>query len=330
MSAGSHPHVDSTSHSIWRVFVRGAILAVFLVRPVGAITINGFAVDDTAVPVEHLVRAAPAKDSISSIDEPNWILASECDYLEEEDELLSVTIDGDTRAYPLRVLVWHEIVNDVFGERPIAITYSALTGSGVAFDAGENADGSPRKFGVSGVLYNSGLLMYDRASESLWSQLKFMGISKDFVEEPLTPVAIRRLTWANWKKTFPDGRVLSSETGFDNDYASEWPYGNYANEKETIFPFDINPDRNEFGTKERMIGMAEGWAARAWPLEKVKAKGQLFDALGARPIQIIYQEDTNEVLITDITNGEQVAAVSVYWFAWQAFYPDSSVWQPLN
>ncbi len=124
--------------------------------------------------------------------------------------------------------------------------------------------------------------------------------------------------------------MLSSETGFDNDYASEWPYGNYANEKETIFPFDINPDRNEFGTKERMIGMAEGWAARAWPLEKVKAKGQLFDALGARPIQIIYQEDTNEVLITDITNGEQVAAVSVYWFAWQAFYPDSSVWQPLN
>jgi hypothetical protein len=172
--------------------------------------------------------------------------------------------------------------------------------------------------------------MYDRASESLWSQLKFMGISKDFVEEPLTPVAIRRLTWANWKKTFPDGRVLSSETGFDNDYASEWPYGNYANEKETIFPFDINPDRNEFGTKERMIGMAEGWAARAWPLEKVKAKGQLFDALGARPIQIIYQEDTNEVLITDITNGEQVAAVSVYWFAWQAFYPETELVKKLR
>ncbi len=70
------------------------------------------------------------------------------------------------------------------------------------------------------------------------------------------------MTWENWEKTFPDGRMLSIETGFENDYMSERPYGDYANKKETIFPFDINPDRNEFGTKERMIGMSEGWAAR--------------------------------------------------------------------
>lgn len=138
------------------------------------------------------------------------------------------------------------------------------------------------------------------------------------------------MTWGNWKKTFPKGQVLSEDTGFENDYQVEWPYGEYANEKETIFPFDINPDRNEFGTKDRMIGMVEGWAARAWPLERIKEKGQLFDALGARPIQIVYKKDTDEVLVTDITNGEQLAAVSVYWFAWQAFYPDSSLWIPLK
>ncbi len=165
-----------------RILICSTIVAVFFVRPLGAITINGFAVDDTAVPVEHLVRAAPAKDSISSIDEPQWIEGSECEYLQDEDEVLSVTIDGDTRAYPLRILVWHEIVNDMFGDQPVAITYSALTGSGLAFDAGENPDGTPRKLGVSGVLYNSGLLMYDRATESLWSQVKFMRISKDFLE----------------------------------------------------------------------------------------------------------------------------------------------------
>lgn len=313
-----------------RILICSVMVAALFVRPLGAITINGFAVDDTAVPLEHLVRAQEAKDSISSIDEPKWVSVSDCGYLLDEDEVLSVTIDGETRAYPLRILVWHEIVNDTFGEQGVAITYCALTGSGVAFEAGENPDGTQRSFGGSGVLYNSGLLMYDRATESLWSQHKLMGISKDFLEEPLTHLATRRMTWENWKKTFPKGQVLSEDTGFENDYQVEWPYGEYANEKETIFPFDINPDRNEFGTKDRMIGIVEGWAARAWPLERIKEKGQLFDALGARPIQIVYKKDTDEVLVTDITNGEQLAAVSVYWFAWQAFYPDSSLWIPLK
>ncbi len=295
-----------------------------------AITINGFLVEDTAVPVEHLVRAAPAKDSIKSLDAPGFVAASACDFLGDDDELFSITIDGVTRAYPLRVLVWHEVVNDRIGDQPVVVTYSALTGSGVAFDPGENADGTPREFGVSGVLYNSCLLFYDRASESLWSQLKMMGISKDFVEEPLVQLPTRRMTWAAWRREFPQGEVLSIETGMDNDYRGEWPYGDYANQKETIFPFDISPDRNEFGTKERMIGMVEGWAARAWPLETLKKRQQLFDAIGARPIQVTYDEKTDTVVITDITNGQELPHVSVYWFAWQAFYPDSSVWRPLR
>lgn len=295
-----------------------------------AITINGFLVDDTSVPVEHLVRAAPAKDSIISLDEPVWIAGSQCEYLQDDDVVLSVTVGDETRAYPLRIMVWHEIVNDTIGDQAVALTYCALTGSGMAFDPGTNSDGSRREFGVSGLLYNSCLLMYDRDTESLWSQLKFMGISKEFLEEPLKPLATRRLTWAAWKSEYPTGKVLSVETGFENDYLGEWPYGDYADQKETIFPFDISPDRNEFGTKDRMIAIAEGWAARAWPFEKVKEKRQLFDAIGARPIQVTYKPETDDVVITDITNGEPLAAISVYWFAWQAFYPDSSVWRPLN
>lgn len=311
-------------------FLGGILSLAGFGLPVSAITINGFAVDDTAVPVEHLVRAAPAKDSISSIDDPQWVATADCEYLENEDEVLSVTVGEETRAYPLRILVWHEIVNDTFGDQAIAVTYSALTGSGLAFESGENADGTSRKFGVSGVLYNSGLLMYDRDTESLWSQLKFMGISKDYLEEPLKPIATRRMTWAAWKKTFPEGNVLSIETGFDNDYMSEWPYGDYAAQKETIFPFDISPDRDEFGTKVRMIAMAEGWAARAWPYEKIKEKGQMFDSLGATPIQVTFDEKTQDVVITDIISGKLLPAVSVYWFAWQAFYPETSVWRPIN
>jgi len=295
-----------------------------------AITINGFAVDDTAVPVEHLVRAAPAKDSINSIDSPIMIGAASVDFMQPEDELISITIDGMTHAFPLRILVWHEVVNTKIAEQPVVLTYSALTGSAVAFEPGTNSRGEPRSFGVSGVLYNSGLLFYDRETESLWSQLKMMGVSKDFVEEPLVQVPSRRMTWEAWQDAYPAGLVLSVDTGFDNDYLGEWPYGDYAEQKETIFPFDISADRNEFTTKERMIGMVEGWATRAWPLEELKKRGQLFDAIGARPIQVAYNESTGDVLVTDITNGEALPHVSVYWFAWQAFYPDSSVWRPLR
>lgn len=298
--------------------------------PSWGITINGFAVDDTAVPVEHFVRAAPAKDSISSIDSPIMVAADSVDFMEPTDEIISITVDGITHGFPLRVIVWHEIVNTKVGEQPVVLTYSALTGSAVAFDPGTNSAGEPRSFGVSGVLYNSGLLFYDRETESLWSQLKMMGVSKDFVEEPLEQITSRRMTWETWLKTYPAGLVLSIDTGFENDYMGEWPYGDYADQKETIFPFDISPDRNEFGTKERMIGMVEGWATRAWPLEALKERGQLFDALGARPIQVTYNESTDDVVITDITNGEALPHVSVYWFAWQAFYPDSSVWRPLR
>lgn len=313
-----------------KFWLAGVGCAAFLATPGYGITINGFEVDDTAVPVEHLVRAAPAKDSINSIDDPVFVAAAECDFLKPDDELFSITIEGVTRAYPLRVLVWHEIVNDQIGDQPVAVTYSALTGSGVAFDPGQNADGTPREFGVSGVLYNSGLLLYDRATESLWSQLKMMGISKDFVEEPLEQIATRRMTWKAWQQLFPKGEVLSIATGMANDYMGDWPYGDYADQKETIFPFDISPDRNEFETKDRKIGMVEGWAARAWPLELLKERKQLFDAIGARPIQVTYHEKTGDVVVTDITNGKEVPHVSVFWFAWQAFYPDSSVWRPLR
>lgn len=321
------PFGAAVSSSVWTL---AALIVGGFATTGHAITINGFLVDDTAVPVEHLVRAAPAKDSINSIDSPTFVAADEVDFLTDEDEVFSVTVEGTTRAYPLRVLVWHEVVNDRFGDQPVAMTYCALTGSGVAFDPGENADGTPREFGVSGVLYNSCLLFYDRATESLWSQLKMMGVSKDFVEEPLAQIPTRRMTWAAWREAFPDGEVLTIDTGMENDYMGEWPYGDYADQKETIFPFDISPDRNEFETKERMIAMVEGWAARAWPLEALKKRGQMFDAIGARPIQVTYNEKTDDVVITDITTGKEVPHVSVFWFAWQAFYPDSSVWRPLR
>ncbi len=127
------------------------VLPVFL----SAITINGFVVDDTAVPVEHLVRAAPAKDSINSINDPNWVSLTDCDFLETDDELISITIGEETRAYPLRILVWHEIVNDTFGEQAVALTHSALTGSAVAFNRAK----TPMELGANSAFQDSSTIV---------------------------------------------------------------------------------------------------------------------------------------------------------------------------
>lgn len=303
-------------------------LSVFIASAEAEFSINGFKLDDCTVPAEHIVRAAPAKDSIHALDETKWTTAAENTLLADGDEVLSVTLGGETRAYPLKILVWHEVVNDRVGDTPLVVTYCALTGSAMAFDPGANADGTTRTFGVSGLLYNSGLLMYDRATESLWSQLMMTGISHAAMDVELKPLASRRLKWSSWKQEYPAGKVLSVETGYDNDYGGEWPYGTYSKDEAAMFPFDIN--RDEFATKDRMIAISERGAQRAWPLATIKRKKQVFDAIGSRPVNVVYNEKTDDVTVTDISTGEPQPAVSVYWFAWQACYPDTSVWQPLK
>lgn len=318
-----------TRHQSGRLFALMAVLVLGAGSPIRAVTINGFEVSDTSVPAVHIVRAAPARDSIAAIDEPRWDEAAAATWLKDEDEVLSLTFEGETRAYPLRILVWHEVVNDRIGERTFVVTYSALSGSAMAFESGRNPDGSPRRFGVSGLLYNSNLLMFDRATESLWSQLRMAGVSGATKDEQLIPLPLRRMTWAGWKAKFPQGRVLAVATGSEIDYTSEdWPYGDYARQKETLFPFDIH--RDDLGTKERVIGLREGDSQRCWPLERMRKRGQLYDAIGSRPINVVYDATTGDVVVSDLTTGEVLPVVSVFWFAWQAFYPDTSLWLPLR
>ncbi len=307
------------------VLAAGWLLAAV---PMSAATINGFDIDARSVPAEHMVRAAPAKDSIPALMAPKWIDPAAGSFMQDSDEVLSVTIGAETRAYPLRILVWHEVVNDRIGDTPVVVTYSALSGSGLAFAPGTNPDGTPRTFGVSGLLYNSCLVMYDHATESLWSQLRMSSIAGPANEQMLQPLATRRMTWAAWKAAFPTGKVLSTETGRDADYLGEWPYGDYAQDRATIFPFDVN--RNEFGTKERIIGFRGSSSERAWPLEKLKEKGQMYDAIGSQTVKVLYDEATGDVQVQDMKTREYLPVVSAYWFAWQAFYPDTTVWIPLK
>jgi len=270
-------------------------------------TMNGFSLQDTAVPREHFRRATPERDTIPALDSPRFLPPHEVPGLEADDEVFVLTINGETRAYPLRVLVCHEIVNDRFGSEYVTVTFAALTGSCLAFVGNESG------FGVSGLLYNSGLLLYDRATESLWSQLTGAAMSGERLGQTLTPIAGRRLTWSAWQDQYPAGRVLWPDTGREAEYLGDWPYGDYSTMREALFPFDIN--RNDFATKEPMVALALEGRARVWPLKSLQGKTEFYDNVGARQVRVRHNAKAREVVVEDLYTRELLPATQVYWFA---------------
>ena len=149
---------------------------------------NGFSIEDPLVPLEDILSGGPPRDGIPSIDSPKFVSAAEVDWLFSNSRVLGLEINGVVRAYPLAILNWHEIVNDTVGGVPLAITYCPLCGTGMAFR--RDFKGTVTTLGVSGLLYNSDLLLYDRQSESLWSQVMGQAVSGPRKGEKLIPVPI--------------------------------------------------------------------------------------------------------------------------------------------
>ena len=136
---------------------------------------NGFDLSKVTVPAAEILPGGPPPDGIPAIDHPQFVKPGEVNFLRDDDRVLSVKIDEEVRAYPLRILVWHEIVNDQIGDRPIVVTYCPLAGSGLVFD--RQVKGRKLSFRVSGLLYQSDLVMYDRERESLWPQVAMKAVS---------------------------------------------------------------------------------------------------------------------------------------------------------
>lgn len=188
-------------------------------------TMNGFDVSETLVPAEQIHHGGPPKDGIPAIDRPRFVAASRAGFLEPDDAVLGIMHRGDARAYPVRILNWHEVVNDRIAGQPVAVTYCPLCGSGVAFVAEHG--GTVLNFGVSGLLYNSDVLLYDRATQSLWSQLMGRAISGSMKGAVLTALPLAHTTWAHWRTMHPSSRVLTPDTGYVRNYDRD-PYAGYA------------------------------------------------------------------------------------------------------
>ena len=142
-------------------------------------TANGFDISNSSIPTNEILHGGPPRDGIPAISNPKHVSADQASFLRDSDRVIGIEINGEARAYSIGILNWHEIVNDRIGNQSVAITYCPLCGTGVAFDA--TIDGEVTEFGVSGLLYNSDVLLYDRNSESLWSQIKRQALAGDRV-----------------------------------------------------------------------------------------------------------------------------------------------------
>lgn len=287
-----------------------------------ATTLNGFDLTGASIPVEAIERGGPPKDGIPAIDQPRFVSAAQSG-LRANDRVLGYAEGGVARAYPIRILNWHEVVNDRIGPRDLVVSYCPLCGTGMAFDGAIGAQRT--RFGVSGLLYNSDVLLYDRQTSSLWSQILMTAVTGPLKGTRLKPLPLAHTTWADWRRRHPGTEVLSTETGFVRDYDRD-PYAGY--DKVQRLMFDVQHRDDRFPLKEWVLGVTVGDQAKAYPFSllarAVNAQGLLADTVAGRPLHIHFDAEHQSARVLD-SDGTERPSVMAFWFAWVAFHPRTEV-----
>ena len=185
------------------------------------------------VPVNEIVDGGPGRDGIPALNYPSYKKLSSVQFMEDDDLVLGLSINGEIRAYPHKILNYHEIINDTIQGMPVVISYCPLTGTGMWWES--TSTGSLLTYGVSGLLYNSNLILYDHETDSKWVQMRLDCINGKYKGTRQLPQRMIQTTWKTWKKMYPRSKVLSANTGFDRPY-DVYPYGFYRTNLLLLFP----------------------------------------------------------------------------------------------
>ena len=234
------------------------------------------------IPLDKIKSGGPPKDGIPSIDDPVFVGIQDSNFMSDSDIVIGLDINGETKAYPLFILVWHEIVNDKVGDTPVSVTYCPLCYTNQVFERIINDQ--EVEFGTSGKLYNSNLLMYDRLTESYWSQALGMAVKGELSGYQLNLIPFDVITWGDWKSLHPETLVLSTDTGHIRSYATD-PYGNYYTEPRIMFPVEHNDDR--LHPKEIIIGFSHDDIYKAYKQKNIESKIIINDFVGETPVMLV-------------------------------------------
>ena len=315
--------------------------------------------EEWSIPNDEIQDGGPGKDGIPSIDNPKFIVANDVSYLKDNDLIVGIKIDNEVKAYPHIILDWHEIVNDNIGNIPLSIIYCPLTGTATGWN--RKINGVTTSFGVSGLLYNSNIIPYDRNSDSNWSQMLQECVNGSLIGQKPKTHHLVETTWKTWKKMYPNSSIMTTNTGSSRNYG-QYPYGDYkTNDNKLIFP--ISHEDNRLPKKSRVLGILTNEEAKVYPLSSFGVSNQIIqdqsqrrniivvgnksdnfivayetpnDSIIFEPVQDslpIIMKDNNGIYYDVFginTDGEKLKEIDAfigYWFAFGTFYPSTIIYK---
>ena len=294
---------------------------------------------------EEIVWGGVKKDGIPALKNPPHIPASKASYLRDSDRVFGVALENESRAYPLKIMDWHEMANDVVGGMSVSLSYCTLCGSAILYN-GRIGD-QTFTFGSSGLLYRSNKLMYDHQTESLWSELQGVPVVGKLANRKikLEVLPIVTTTWGEWRRRHPETTVLSIETGFQRDYDTG-PYKQYFESKDLMFPVPVLNDALQ--PKDFVFALRVGGAMKAYPLDLLLSKKILRDRVGEMDVVLVAETEGKsvrayrcEAAVDSTWKGSEESIVSpdgvqkcprlpghlAYWFGWYAQFPDTPLYK---
>jgi len=273
-----------------------------------------------SISLEKVLDGGPGKDGIPALTNPKFISIEEAEKdIKDDVDGIVVSVNKEIKFYPYNIMVWHEIVNDVVGGKPLAITFCPLCGSAIVFEAEINE--KSEQFGVSGKLYESNLLMYDKSTESLWSQSIGTAVVGDRTGEKLIVYPSQVASFKILKEKWPNAEVLSTNTGHNRDYTF-YPYGDYNSDDNILFPISIKDSR--FPPKEIMFVVNAYGKSVAYPIKQLSGSVTSVEVDGNTVTAEIIDGET----IVKDASGKILPGYHEMWFSWATHHQeDGVVWE---
>jgi hypothetical protein len=303
----------------WSVFHPGT--EVWEGEPIAPATINEDPSGQCTIPCGQIFSGCPGRDCIPPLDSPEMVPVgrAELAYLNDQDLVLGVMTPEGPRAYPHNILWWHEVANVEIGEEAFAVTLCPLTGSGLRFNRRGFVEGQTVRLGVSGLLYNSNLIMWDRETESLWSQMRLESVSGPQIESPSPLLPVLEMTWLAWRTLHPGTLAISSNTGFARDYQA-YPYVRggvdyRVNDNDTFASTDPPPD-SQFENKDLVFGVVINGTVKAYVWKTLQEntgaeQGVVLDEVGGTPIAVVFHLPSRYVHAFERSVGGELVDLEV-------------------